>query len=246
MPDDIFASPRLAAIYDALDPDRSDLDAYLDLADEFGARSVLDVGCGTGTLALRLAARGIEVVGVDPAAASLDVARSKPEAGQVRWIHGTATDLPDLSVDLVLMTANVAQVFLTDDDFEAALRGIRSALGPHGRLVFEVRDPDRRAWLGWNREETFTSTVIDGVGRVDAWCDLLSVEADMVSFRWSHAFATDGQVVTSDSTLRFRDRAAVVECLDASGFVVEDVREAPDRPGRELVFIASVHRGHGA
>jgi len=246
MADEIFASPRLAAIYDALDPHRDDLDAYVDLAGEFGARSVLDVGCGTGTLAVMLAARGIDAVGVDPAGASLDVARTKPGSERVRWIQGTAAALPELSVDLAVMTANVAQVFLTDEDFTLSLRGIRAALRPCGRLVFEIRDPERQAWLGWNREQTFTSTVIDGVGRVDAWCDLLSVEADLVSFRWSHAFATDGQVVTSDSTLRFRDRAAVMECLDASGFVLEDVREAPDRPGRELVFIATIRGGHGA
>lgn len=246
MPDDIFASPRRAAIYDALDPDRSDLDAYVRITAEYGARRVLDLGCGTGSFAVMLAARGIDAVGVDPAGASLDVARAKPGAERVRWIHGTAAALPELSVDLAVMTANVAQVFLTDEDFTLSLRGIRGALHPRGRLVFEVRDPARQAWLGWNREQTFASTVIDGVGRVDAWCDLLSVVADMVSFRWSHAFATDGQVVTSDSMLRFRDRAAVVECLDTSGFVLEDVREAPDRPGRELVFIASVHGGHGA
>ena len=74
MPDRIFAEPRLARLYDAVDDDRSDLDAYLAMADEFGARRVLDIGCGTGTLACLLAARGIEVIGADPAGASLDVA----------------------------------------------------------------------------------------------------------------------------------------------------------------------------
>ena len=78
--DAIFEEPRLAEIYDPLDPDRSDLDAYAALAGEFSAVSVLDVGCGTGTLACLLAARGLEVIAADPAAASLDVARRKPGA----------------------------------------------------------------------------------------------------------------------------------------------------------------------
>ena len=56
-PDALFADPRLAVLYDALDGDRSELDAYEALVDEAGARSVVDVGCGTGSLAVRLAAR---------------------------------------------------------------------------------------------------------------------------------------------------------------------------------------------
>jgi ubiquinone/menaquinone biosynthesis C-methylase UbiE len=67
---------------------------YAALIEEFGARTVLDVGCGTATFACLLVARGIEVVGVDPATASLEVARAKPGADRVRWIHGDATMLP--------------------------------------------------------------------------------------------------------------------------------------------------------
>ena len=89
MADECFRHPRLAAVYDALDPDRSDLDAYVRAAEEFRARRVLDIGCGTGVFALLLAVRGIEVVGVDPARASLDVARAKPGADRVRWTAAT-------------------------------------------------------------------------------------------------------------------------------------------------------------
>src|SRR5437868_14872515 len=86
--DAIISERRLADIYDDVDSDRSDLDAYVAMVDEFNARSVLDIGCGTGTLACLLAGRGIEVTGVDPAAASLEVARRKPHAERVRWVAG--------------------------------------------------------------------------------------------------------------------------------------------------------------
>jgi SAM-dependent methyltransferase len=239
VPDAVFDHPRLAAVYDELDPDRSDLDAYLSLAGEFGARTVLDVGCGTGTFACALAARGVEVTGVDPAAAMLAVARRKVGADRVRWIHGVATDLPALEVDLATMTANVAQVFLDDDEWRRTLGAIRAALRPGGHLVFETRRPERRAWLEWNPEASFTTVEIDGVGRVDSWYEVLDVSLPLVTFRATIAFHDDGTELVSDSTLRFRTRDEIVESLAATGFRVKDVRDAPDRPGRELVFVAS-------
>ncbi|MEU4380843.1 class I SAM-dependent methyltransferase [Micromonospora echinofusca] len=149
MPDAIFAHPLLAPVYDAFDGDRDDLAAYLAIAGELNARMVLDVGCGTGSLAIQLAELGHPVVGVDPAEASLEVARSKDPTGKVRWIRGDATALPAIGVDLATMTGNVAQVFRTDADWVQALRGIHGALRPGGHLVFETRRPERRAWEAW-------------------------------------------------------------------------------------------------
>ena len=144
--DDIFDDPRLAAMYDPLDPDRSDLDVYAAIADELGARRVLDIGCGTGTFALLLAGKGLEVTGVDPAKASLDVARAKPGAERVRWIHGDATSLPPLDLDLATMTGNVAQAIVDEAVWSSTLRAVHDALRPGGYLVFETRDPAYEAW----------------------------------------------------------------------------------------------------
>jgi len=239
MPDAIFEDPRLAAVYDPLDPDRSDLTVYVAIADELGARSVLDVGCGTGTFALLLADRGLEVVGVDPSRAALDVARAKPGAERVRWLHGDAASLPPLQVDLATMTANVAQAIVRDSAWHGTLTAIRDALLPGGRLVFETRDPARRAWESWNREQSYSVTAIDGVGAVESWHDLVEVDGPLVTFRSTVVFASDDAVIESDSTLRFRERDEVESDLRRCGYAVDEVRDAPDRPGRELVFFAT-------
>ncbi|MFD4257981.1 class I SAM-dependent methyltransferase [Streptomyces sp. NPDC058534] len=238
MADECFRHPRLAAVYDALDTDRGDLDAYVRMADEFGARRVLDIGCGTGVFALLLAERGTEVVGVDPAAASLGVARAKPGAGRVRWIEGDAMSLPPLRTDLATMTANVAQAIAGPRAWQGTLHGAYEALRPGGHLVFETRDPARRAWEEWDREHTHRVVEIPGTGAVESWCRLLDVSGPLVTFRWTYVFAADGEVLTSDSTLRFRDRAEVEADLTGRGFEVREVRDAPDREGRELVFVA--------
>jgi SAM-dependent methyltransferase len=241
VPDEASDEPRLAAIYDALDPDRSDLDPYLAMIEAFGARSVLDLGCGTGVFALMLAARGVAVIGVDPSGASLDVARSKAGAERVTWIHGDASAIPpSTQVDVVTMTANVAQVFRTDADWQATLAAVHAALRPGGRLVFESRDPDRRAWEEWTEDQTRSTTDVPGVGRVTDWVQVIEVSDDgeIVTFESPNVFEADGTTIVARSTLRFRPRDDLEASLTAAGFAIDEVRDAPDRPGRELVFIA--------
>ncbi len=181
----------------------------------------------------------MEVTAVDPASASLDVARKKRCAELVHWLDGDVAALQALQVDLVTMTGNVAQIFLTDDEWRAVLSVSRRVLRPRGRLVFEVRDPKAKGWLAWTRDQTHRIVDLPNTGEVEVWTNLLDVDLPLVSFRQSFAFRADGTTLTSDSTLRFREQAEILASLAEAGFDVEEVRGADDRPELELVFVAT-------
>ncbi|MFI5775902.1 class I SAM-dependent methyltransferase [Nocardia sp. NPDC051570] len=236
MRDAMFTDPRLAAVYDAFDGPRHDLTAYLGIVEELGAHTVIDIGCGTGCLAILLAESGRRVVGVEPAEASLDIARSKDIDARISWVSGAATTVPALEADLAVMTGNVAQALLADEEWARALRQIRGALRPGGYLVFETRRPERRAWEEWTDTDPVVVDV-PGSGWVEQYREVTDVNLPLVSLRVTYRFRSDGAVITSDSTLRFRDRDEIESSLAAHGFSVLDVREAPDRPGREFVFV---------
>lgn len=118
------------------------------------------------------------------------------------------------------------------------LAAVHTALRPGGHLVFETRDPAARGWEHWTREATHRRVEIPGVGAVTSWVELTAFEWPLVSFRWTWTFAQDGATLTSESTLRFRERDEVEADLQAAGYDTVEIRDAPDRPGLELVFLA--------
>jgi ubiquinone/menaquinone biosynthesis C-methylase UbiE len=147
---DDYTDPRLAVFYDQLNEWGPDSDFYLDLV--MSAESVLDVGCGTGSVLRRARAADHpgRLVGVDPAAAMLNQAKTRTD---VDWILG---DLRTVSFDhefqLVIMTGHVFQVFLTDDEIGAAFTAVRAALADGGRFAFETLNPRLRPWEKWTNQ----------------------------------------------------------------------------------------------
>jgi hypothetical protein len=118
------------------------------------------------------------------------------------------------------------------------LAGIVRGPPPRWLIVFEVRHPAREPWREWNREESHRRVDVADIGPVETWVELTEVELPLVAFRWTFVFEADGSVLTSDSTLRFRSDKQVLESLSDAGFVIQEMRDAPDRLRRELVFIA--------
>jgi SAM-dependent methyltransferase len=216
--------PRLAALYDAECVGRRDHDFYVALAHAIGAGSVVDIGCGTGVLAVDLAGRGLRVVGVDPSATMLDVARRRPGGSCVEWIHGEAADAPNAEADLAVMTGHVAQYFVDDRDWADLLRHVRRVLVPGGRLAFETRNPAANWAQRWTRERTTTTFPHPDGGDFTAWVEMSEVTGSPDSYTTVHVGHTvlpDGTQVECSETLRFRSAGEILASLDSAGFAVE-------------------------
>jgi hypothetical protein len=157
------------------------------------------------------------VTGADPAPAMVAIARHGPYGDRVHWIDGDASCLGTPDADLAIMTGHVAQFFLTDESWHAALTALRGALRPGGQLAFESRNPGARGWEGWTREAGWTAA--DPVaGRVEAWCEVHAVRDGIVSYTNHYAFvATDDELV-SPNRLRFRTEDELTRSLGDAGF----------------------------
>jgi SAM-dependent methyltransferase len=236
MPD---LDPRLVALYDADNPDGPDHDFDRALAEEVGARSVLDLGCGTGMLTVSLARPGRRVVGVDPSAAMLDVARGRPGGDAVVWIHGDSRALPPGPHDLALMTGNVAQ-HIQDAEWIRTLADLRRALRVGGTLTFESRNPADRAWERWAGPATTRDTAH---GPLEEWAEVEETGPGRVTVAFRSRFVATGEVVTQVQPFAFRDRATIAAQLDAAGFDVDAVhgdfaRGPLTGSSRVMVFVA--------
>jgi demethylmenaquinone methyltransferase/2-methoxy-6-polyprenyl-1,4-benzoquinol methylase len=175
----------------------------------------LDLACGTGDVAARLAARGAQVTGLDLTLPMLTIARTKPAAGAVRWVCGDMTMLPvqSASFDAVTTSYGLRNV----PDLTRALEEIHRVLSDGGCL----------ASLDFNRP---ASRVIRGiylaylhvVGAALGWM----LHRDPDTYRYIPA-----------SIQRYPGAAGVARLMEAAGFA--DVRVWPVLGGLMAIHLAT-------
>lgn len=116
---------------------------YCDLARAVGGPA-LEITCGSGLVAIPVAAQGVDVTGVDLARPMLEHARSKAEAQNlsIHWVEADARSF-DLGrqYQFIFITGNAFQAFLRREDQEALLASVKRHLSPGGVFAFETRNP---------------------------------------------------------------------------------------------------------
>jgi SAM-dependent methyltransferase len=161
-----------AAIYDRSGQNSFSLlmDIYLrDLLRKYqvAGRTMLDLACGTGTLALMLAERGWRVLGIDRSAAMLAEAERKvaalDEEVEIRFAQGDMRDFTiDAPVDLVTCCYDTLNYLTDDADLRQCFASVARALVPGGLFCFDLATDYflEHYWQGVEVEEFDTGTQI--------------------------------------------------------------------------------------
>ena len=105
--------------------------------------TVLELGVGTGRLALPLADRGLAVTGLDTSPSMLDRLRAKPGAERLTLVAGDMADptIAGTGFDVVLVGFNTFFNLTTEAAQQACLYGVAETLGPEGQFVLEAFVP---------------------------------------------------------------------------------------------------------
>jgi len=122
-----------------------DIAFYADLALESGG-PVLEIGVGSGRVAVPVALTGVPVVGVDASPVMLDLARKRAAGHDIdlTLLEADMRRLPDLGrFPLITIPFRALLHLRTDEERVALLRDLRGRLTDGGRLAFDVFHPDR-------------------------------------------------------------------------------------------------------
>jgi SAM-dependent methyltransferase len=242
---DHYNQPELAVLYDEENGWDVSSDFYRALALRTGAKSLLDLGCGTGTVTRGiLTAIGGSGVGVDPAEPMLAVARKNTRGESVDWICGDARAVRlGRRFDLIIMTGHAFQAFLTEADQVALFRTVAAHLAPGGRFAFDSRNPAAQEWLEWGPAESRRVVDTAAYGEVEIWNDAAMNPDRILDVEEHYRILSSGRRLRADFRLRFTPPEELWDGMMAAGLAVEhcygDSDTRPFTPeAREIIIVA--------
>jgi SAM-dependent methyltransferase len=221
--DEYANGERYDAEYGGIDDDGA---FFLALAMR-GGRRVLDLGCGTGRVAIPLAEAGKAVTGLDGAPPMLERARAKSNGralrGTLRWVLGDFRDY-DLGerFDTALSCAHAFQGLMTADDQRRYLACVRRHLDTGGLLAFDTRNT-APVHLEVDGREQFWHSFSMPDGRIidTSTIDRFDAAAGVVHYRVIRRDRQDGSRSETTIDIKFTDPATLTQLLQEGGFAIE-------------------------
>ena len=235
---------------------RQDLPFYVGEAVASGG-PVLELGCGTGRVAVAVAEAGVDVVGLDSSTEMLEQARRK--AGSLPGGSGTLTlahaDMRCFELDrlfpLVIVPFRGFLSLLTVEDQTNTLLNVRRHLAPGGRLVFNVFVPDLdmlvqdgdvpRHLRDVTDPETGVSYVLWHLSDFDNYSQTISTR--LIIEQLDDRGAVDRRIYR-DFQLRYAHRWEMHHLLTSCGYEILDLYGDFDRTGfdeesTEMIWVAA-------
>ncbi|MFJ3380528.1 class I SAM-dependent methyltransferase [Curtobacterium sp. NPDC090217] len=160
---------------------------------------MIDLGYGTGSLAVSFAAAGLTAVGIDPSETMIDYARQRPSADGVTWVVGDSRTLPVIDAEFAVMTGNVAQ-HIPDGDWQRTLADLHHALRAGGILAFRSRNPAAGAWHTWSTSERSVRETASGP--LEEWSEAEEITPGVVRLVAHNAFVGTGELLTYTNSSR--------------------------------------------
>ncbi|MCL1696906.1 class I SAM-dependent methyltransferase [Lysinibacillus sp. BPa_S21] len=207
-------------VYDQINSRGKDNEFFLALLKKVNGKEIADLGCGTGRLTTHFAQAGYYITAIDPNAEAIERAKSKEYADEVTWIVGDSSNLQSNTFDVVIMTANVAQVFLTDESWQHVISNVYRALKPGGHFIFDTRNPLAKEWEHWQKDDKPDVAKDEVSGDpLEIWSEYEGFVGDIFTFYEIVKNArTDEVLIHEKMQLRFRTQEEIYESLYQVGF----------------------------
>jgi SAM-dependent methyltransferase len=207
-------------VYDQINRWGIDDEFFLALLKKLNVKEIADLGCGTGRLTIHFAQAGYHITAIDPNAEAIEKAKGKECADEVTWIVGDSSNLQTNTFDVVIMTANVAQVFLTDESWQKVITDAYHALKPGGHFIFDARNPLAKAWEKWKKDVTpdIAKDPVSG-DTLAVWTEYKGFVGDVFTFyEIVKNTRTDEVLIHEKMQLKFRTQEEIYESLQQVGF----------------------------
>ncbi|MEG3991259.1 methyltransferase domain-containing protein [Microcoleus sp. S28C3] len=239
-----YTDPLIVQLYDLLNPFSKDSQFYLELASNPSVSTVLDIGCGTGVIAIEISKKQKKVVGIDPSEAMINIAKSKYSSKNLQWVVGDISNTPLYKFDCIFMAGHASQVFLTETMWTSVLMHSYFSLNPGGILAFETLNPILKPWEQWKPSFSKRTIFHQHLGQVDVWYDIISFKEKVAYYNTYYDFKTNNRLITTKGAKIFREKEEIISNLSKIGFRIKVIYGNWDlsldtKEGKELIFIAT-------